>query len=736
MAKQLTNSFLYKGGYVDSVQSTNDLASLLAIPRSEKFVGLTTTVLNGITTSNGESIPVDVWLSESRNTWVVKNIPNVESIESLNAIPSAVTIPMGFKVSTKDGKSFIFNGLGEESVQKWESDITRDEFDETISDTVELAVQDAIDKVTSGATEAFDTLKEIEEWIKTNSGSSIDTSNLVSKEELSEELSKLEIPSIEGLASEESLQSEVARAIAAEGELNSKIAEVESKIPSLDGYATEEWVNNQGFIKEHQDISHLIASADVVTALEDVKTMIPNVDNFATKEEIPSLDGYATETYVKNAIAEAQLSGETEIDLSGYATKDDIKDLASKDDIKVYTTGTGVSIIDNKINVLIETGDTENRNYIKVNEDNSLSVEEIGLDDAVTTEAIQVNGGAWAAAIQDIYGDTIPVGTSFQDFLKAMSCKEYFVSDITTTSSFTVSLSSDLKPTFEGAKSGEIVEVGTKIILGAVEGLNTNARQTLSAQTFTYGYKLGENGAYNSGKVYTEALLPIISGETGVKNLKLSFTKFASAVQGGAISDKSASGSIGSTTIYAQEGQNLVRIYQTGDTYTSNTAVTAGTIYIATNLKNYYKSDKVTPNTYTLSVPAITKTATAQTTYTVTGANKYFIGDINVKDNGTYWNENRSTEVIALAEQGWATADTINVQYTFKEGTRQQTVVVPSIYQSVTGKDVNNGDVTFNEVKTFEFTNAQGYKSMYKAFVAPAPDGLGADSIITITIKK
>lgn len=724
MAKQLTNSFLYKGGYVDSVQSTNDFASLLAIPRSEKFVGLTTTVLNGITTSNGESIPVDVWLSESRNTWVVKNIPNVESIESLNAIPSAVTIPMGFKVSTKDGKSFIFNGLGEESVQKWESDITRDEFDETISDTVELAVQDAIDKVTSGASEAFDTLKEIEEWIKTNSGSSIDTSNLVSKEELSEELSKLEIPSIEGLASEESLQSEVARAIAAEGELNSKIAEVESKIPSLEGYATEEWVNNQGFVKEHQDISHLISSANVVSALEDIRS------------EIPSLEGYATETYVKNAIAEAQLSGETEIDLSGYATKDEIKDLASKEDIQVYTSGTGVSIINNKINVLIESGDTENRNYIKVNEDNSLSVEEIGLDDAVTTEAIQVNGGAWAAAIQDIYGDTIPVGTSFQDFLKAMSCKEYFVSDITTTSSFTVSLSSDLKPTFEGAKSGDNVEVGTKIILGTVNGVDTIARQTLSAKTFTYGYKLGENGTYNSGKVYTEALLPIASGDTGVKNLKISFTKFASAVQGGAISDKSASGSIESITMFAQPGQNIVRIYQTGDTYTSNTAVTAGTLYIATNLKNYYKSDKTTPNTYTPSFPAITKTATGLTTYTVNGVHKYFIGDITDKDNGTYWNENRSAEVRALAVQNWATEDTINVQYTFKEGTRQQTVVVPSTYQSVTGKDVNNGDVTFNEVKTFEFTNAQGYKTMYKAFVAPAPDGLGADSIITITIKK
>ena len=63
------------------------------------------------------------------------------------------------------------------------------------------------------------------------------------------------------------------------------------------------------------------------------------------------------------------------------------------------------------------------------------------------------------------------------------------------------------------------------------------------------------------------------------------------------------------------------------------------------------------------------------------------------------------------------------------------TVVVPAKYTTVSGKDVNNGDVKFNLVKTFDFTNAQGYISSFKVFVAPATDGLGADSKITITIK-
>ena len=44
--------------------------------------------------------------------------------------------------------------------------------------------------------------------------------------------------------------------------------------------------------------------------------------------DIPSLDGYATETFVTSKIAEASLSG-GEVDLSGYATKDDLKTKAN-----------------------------------------------------------------------------------------------------------------------------------------------------------------------------------------------------------------------------------------------------------------------------------------------------------------------------------------------------------------------------------------------------------------------
>ena len=52
---------------------------------------------------------------------------------------------------------------------------------------------------------------------------------------------------------------------------------MKSEIPSLDGYATQSWVTSQGYLTEHQDLT-----------------------GYALKSEIPSLDGYATQSWVTN----------------------------------------------------------------------------------------------------------------------------------------------------------------------------------------------------------------------------------------------------------------------------------------------------------------------------------------------------------------------------------------------------------------------------------------------------
>lgn len=141
-----------------------------------------------------------------------------------------------------------------------------------------------------------------------------------------------------------------------------------SEIPSLGGYATENWVNNQGYLKEHQDLSDYAKKNEVPTLPEfrtingqkitgdttniviegggggetitvdselsntstnplQNKAITNALNNKANLSDIPSLDGYATENWVLNKKYLTQHQ-----DLSDYATK---ADLNKKQDVLV-----------------------------------------------------------------------------------------------------------------------------------------------------------------------------------------------------------------------------------------------------------------------------------------------------------------------------------------------------------------------------------------------------------------
>lgn len=143
--------------------------------------------------------------------------------------------------------------------------------------------------------------------------------------------------------------------------VESAITDVESEIPSLSGYATEQWVDNKGYLTEHQPLKtingnvisgtgnivieasgtsvtvddHLDSASTnpvqnkvIVGALNDKldsSAYTPtDLSNYYTKDEvnsaiteieseIPSLSGYATEQWVEN---QGYL---TDVDLSDYA---------------------------------------------------------------------------------------------------------------------------------------------------------------------------------------------------------------------------------------------------------------------------------------------------------------------------------------------------------------------------------------------------------------------------------
>ena len=99
----------------------------------------------------------------------------------------------------------------------------------------------------------------------------------------------------------------------------------------LSGYATKADLNNKA------NVSHTHTKSDITNLSIPTKTSQLTNDSgyitsvpseYVTENELIA-KSYATETYVQNKIAEASLSG-GEVDLSGYATKDDLNTKADK----------------------------------------------------------------------------------------------------------------------------------------------------------------------------------------------------------------------------------------------------------------------------------------------------------------------------------------------------------------------------------------------------------------------
>lgn len=71
------------------------------------------------------------------------------------------------------------------------------------------------------------------------------------------------------------------------------------------------FTNDAGYLTAHQPLDEYVKAED-----------LPEFDNFATKDELPSIEGLATEEFVTNAIKDIP-----EVDLSNYATKAEIPSL-------------------------------------------------------------------------------------------------------------------------------------------------------------------------------------------------------------------------------------------------------------------------------------------------------------------------------------------------------------------------------------------------------------------------
>lgn len=110
------------------------------------------------------------------------------------------------------------------------------------------------------------------------------------------------------------------------GALSGQVREVSGAIPSLDGYATQDWVEQQGYLTE--------VPSQYVTETEMESAISGKADTSA----IPSLQGYATEDWVNDQgfikevpseyVTESEMSGYVQDHTSGFITSADLPDVS------------------------------------------------------------------------------------------------------------------------------------------------------------------------------------------------------------------------------------------------------------------------------------------------------------------------------------------------------------------------------------------------------------------------
>ena len=117
-------------------------------------------------------------------------------------------------------------------------------------------------------------------------------------------------------------------------EVNTQINTLRGEIPSIDGLATETWVESKGYLTEHQSLAGFATETWVET---QISTKVDRNDVYSKEEvntqintlrgEIPSIDGLATETWVesKGYLTEHQslagLATEQWVESKGYLTE-------------------------------------------------------------------------------------------------------------------------------------------------------------------------------------------------------------------------------------------------------------------------------------------------------------------------------------------------------------------------------------------------------------------------------
>lgn len=197
--------------------------------------------------------------------------------------------------------------------------------------------------------------------------------------------------------------------------LNEAIEGVENKIPSLDGYATEQWVEDKKYLTEHQDLTDYAKKSDIPT-IPTSNTAFTNDAGFITLDEVPKTDlsNYYTkeQTYSKDEVdGLLENSGDSSVVNKIILGDEDYGSNTYKSDVKL--TNGWIDLDDDGVSETydIRVGDNSGSSlWFGFNStDNSIKIEDNGSRLSFTVNPDILGGGTAGV-------EAINIGQDIQDW--------------------------------------------------------------------------------------------------------------------------------------------------------------------------------------------------------------------------------------------------------------------------------------------------------------------------------
>lgn len=174
MAQRITESLYIPNGYLDANTEVRSIDELVEkISDASVFFGMSVHMPEAFRNAQGVPYPIDFWITPNGGSlkWEIKNVSSLNDdtdfelfkafCGTFNVKCGYFPVPQNFEIIVA-GEKYIFSIDGEGN-PIWTK--LQDNLDSIVDDAVEYAVG----QITSGASDAFDTLKEVEDWINAHS---------------------------------------------------------------------------------------------------------------------------------------------------------------------------------------------------------------------------------------------------------------------------------------------------------------------------------------------------------------------------------------------------------------------------------------------------------------------------------------------------------------------------------------------------------------------------------------